>query len=385
MTKKKAPRLLRSGGSAQKKILKGGIRKIPGQRTSGLSYAQAGVDRDRADRLVGSIAAMAQTTLSAQVKSTLGGYASLYELSPSQWLAASTDGVGTKLKLAFALGEHSTIGIDLVAMSVNDLLCVGAKPLFFLDYFATGRLRSHVAKEVLKGIVKGCGLAGCALVGGETAEMPEFYQVGEYDLGGFALGSLHPTEVLPKPTIQPGMTLIGLASSGLHSNGFSLVRKHLPPLPPGSRKSPTRALYRECLTPTQIYVSCMSELLRRKWILGAAHITGSGFLNVPRISTQVDYQITLPAPRLLPPVFEWLKQVSGLDFSELAQTFNLGLGMVLVVNPDKTEAVLSHLHRCDQKAWVVGQTLARSSKKSGVSRVLLDQFGTGVRTELTYD
>jgi phosphoribosylformylglycinamidine cyclo-ligase len=385
MTKKKTSKLAVSRISAQRKILKGGQKRPSSPRASGWSYAQAGVDRDRADRLVGSIAAMAQPTLNAQVKSTLGGYASLYELSSSQWLAASTDGVGTKLKLAFALEEHSTIGIDLVAMSVNDLLCVGAKPLFFLDYFATGKLRSYVAKEVLKGIVKGCGLAGCALVGGETAEMPEFYQPGEYDLGGFAVGSLHPTEVLPKPAIQPGMTLIGLASSGLHSNGFSLVRKLLPPISKAPRNSGIRAQYRECLTPTQIYVSCMSELLRQKWILGAAHITGSGFLNVPRISTQVDYQITLPAPRLLPPVFEWLKQASGLDFSELAQTFNLGLGMILVVDPSKVETVLSHLHRCDQKAWVVGQTLARSSKKSGVSRIALDQFGTGVRTELTYD
>src|SRR3954470_19336416 len=193
-----------------------------------LNYAQSGVDREAADRLVERIAVMAKTTSNRKVKASVGGYASLFELDKKRWLAASTDGVGTKLKLAFRLKEHRTVGIDLVAMSVNDLLCVGAEPLFFLDYFATGRLELGVAEQVLEGITEGCRQAGCALVGGETAEMPDFYSAGEYDLGGFAVGIVDPKKALPSKKIKPGDALIGIASSGVHSNGFSLLRKLIP-------------------------------------------------------------------------------------------------------------------------------------------------------------
>src|SRR5579885_481825 len=192
-----------------------------------LSYAQSGVDRAAADQLVDKIAVLAKGTLNKKVKASVGGYASLYELDKRRWLAASTDGVGTKLKLAFRLKEHRTVGIDLVAMSVNDLLCVGAEPLFFLDYFATGKLEPGIAEQVLQGIVEGCRQARCALVGGETAEMPEFYQAGEYDLGGFAVGIVSPRDVLPRKDIKAGDAILGIASSGAHSNGFSLLRRLL--------------------------------------------------------------------------------------------------------------------------------------------------------------
>src|SRR4051812_17541329 len=190
-----------------------------------LNYEQSGVNRDAADKLVEKIAVLAKSTLNKRVKASVGGYASLYELDKKRWLAASTDGVGTKLKLAFRLKEHRTIGIDLVAMSVNDLLCVGAEPLFFLDYFATGKLDGGVAEQVLEGIVEGCRQARCALVGGETAEMPDFYQAGEYDLGGFAVGFVEPKRALPRKDVKPGDVLIGLGSTGFHSNGYSLLRK----------------------------------------------------------------------------------------------------------------------------------------------------------------
>lgn len=350
-----------------------------------LDYAQAGVNRQGADILVEGIAKMAKGTLNSKVKSAIGGYASLYELTPDHWLAASTDGVGTKLKLAFESGNHSTVGIDLVAMSVNDLLCVGARPLFFLDYFATGKLEPQVAKQVIAGIVEGCRLAGCALVGGETAEMPDFYASGEYDLGGFAVGSLSPRQALPRPKIGPGLVLIGLRSTGLHSNGFSLVRKLLD----RERKSVTRAQLKtrvsECLTPTQIYSGSLLGLLEKRWIEGAAHITGSGYLNVPRISTEVDFEIQLPSSRNLPAVFSWLKKVSGLDFGELAQTFNMGLGMILAVEPQKVRAVLGHLKKCKQQAWVVGRTLRKTAGSKKVSRVFLTQQGSQDRVELIYD
>ena len=230
---------------------------------SPLNYETAGVNREAADRFVERIATLSRGTLNARVKASIGGYASLYEMDKSRWLAASTDGVGTKLKLAFRLKEHRTVGIDLVAMSVNDLLCVGAEPQFFLDYFATGKLDEGVGEQVLEGIV-----AGCALVGGETAEMPDFYTAGEYDLAGFAVGMVRRTRVLPRGDVKAGDTLIGIRSSGVHSNGFSLLRKILPAGPDGDK------IARELLTPTRIYVQSLGPLLARKAFKGLAHITG---------------------------------------------------------------------------------------------------------------
>jgi phosphoribosylformylglycinamidine cyclo-ligase len=331
-----------------------------------LDYRAAGVDRDAADRLVGRIAGLAKKTLNRRVKSAVGGYASLYELDPKRWLAASTDGVGTKLKLAFELGEHRTIGIDLVAMSVNDLLCVGAEPLFFLDYFATGKLDSQVAEQVLEGIVEGCHQAGCALVGGETAEMPDLYQPGEYDLGGFAVGFVEPKRALPRKKLTKGLALIGVASSGTHSNGYSLLRKLLPPAGPERE-----ARARELLTPTRIYARALRGLLARNSIEALAHITGSGFLNVPRMSDRISYRMELPSRSELPPVYDWVRARSQLDFQELAQTFNLGLGLVLAVRPEKADSVVRALRKAGEKAWCIGETIAR--RKGAPSEVLLSQ------------
>src|SRR5579885_1106027 len=270
-----------------------------------LSYAQSGVDRAAADQLVDKIAVLAKGTLNKKVKASVGGYASLYELDKRRWLAASTDGVGTKLKLAFRLKEHRTVGIDLVAMSVNDLLCVGAEALFFLDYFATGRLELGVAEQVLEGITEGCRQARCALVGGETAEMPDFYAPGEYDLGGFAVGVVEPARALPQAKkIRPGDALVGIASSGLHSNGFSLLRKLLPQ---GEDGDPVA---RALLAPTRIYARSLMPLIREGAFKGLAHITGSGYLNVPRMSEDVSYKIELPSRSERPGIYEWVRQSS---------------------------------------------------------------------------
>jgi phosphoribosylformylglycinamidine cyclo-ligase len=328
-----------------------------------LSYAQAGVDRAAADRLVEKISGLAQSTLNKKVKGAVGGYASLYELDKKRWLAASTDGVGTKLKLAFRLKEHSTVGVDLVAMSVNDLLCVGAEPLFFLDYLATGKLEQGTAEQILKGIVEGCRQARCALVGGETAQMPEFYQEGEYDLGGFAVGQLSPKDALPRKDIKPGDTLIGIASSGAHSNGYSLLRKLL-------AQNDSDALARELLTPTKIYAKSLVPLLQARAFKGLAHITGSAFLNVPRMSGKVSYEIRLPTIDQAPRIFEWIRESSGLPLSELSQTFNMGIGMVAVVDPNKESEVLRKLKRSGEKAWVIGE-VRKTRKGAKESEVLV--------------
>lgn len=328
-----------------------------------LTYAKAGVDRAAADRLVERITSLAKGTMNRRVKNSIGGYASLYELDKKRWLAASTDGVGTKLKLAFQLQDHTTVGIDLVAMSVNDLLCVGAEPLFFLDYFATGKLERGVAEQVLSGIVEGCRQAGCALVGGETAEMPDFYAKGEYDLGGFAVGFVDPKKVLPRQDIKPGDVLIGIASSGCHSNGYSLLRKLLPKGKKGEQKA------WELLTPTRIYAKALRPLIEKRLVKGLAHITGSGYLNVPRISEKVSYRITLPVADELAPIYGWVREASGLPLRELAQTFNLGLGMIAVVERKNAMAVLKSLAGARERAWVVGEVIPRAKGKK--SQILL--------------
>lgn len=324
------------------------------------AYQKAGVNRDLADQFVGSISAMVKTTLNPKVKSSVGGYASLYQLNSKQYIAASTDGVGTKLKLAFDWNSHDTVGIDLVAMSVNDLLCVGAKPLFFLDYFATGKLQPKTAKDVLAGIVKGCKQGGCALIGGETAEMPGFYQAGEYDLAGFAVGVVDKEKVLPRKSIKPGDVLIGISSSGFHSNGYSLVRKLFAAWKPSKALS-RKALAKELLKPTMIYTQVLEKLIAAGDVKGLAHITGSGFLNVPRMSEKVSYEIGLPPVQERPKAFQWLEslQDKSLSFHEKTQTFNMGLGMVIACEPKKAQKILNHLKKNNHKAWRIGQTIRK--------------------------
>lgn len=327
------------------------------------AYEKAGVNRDLADRFVDSISLMVKSTLNPKVKSAVGGYASLYALNSKQYLAASTDGVGTKLKLAFEWDSHDTVGIDLVAMSVNDLICVGAKPLFFLDYFATGKLKPQTAREVLSGIVQGCRQGGCALIGGETAEMPGFYDTGEYDLAGFAVGLVEKKNVLPAKNIKAGDVLIGLSSSGFHSNGYSLVRKLFDEWKPSQRLS-RKTLAKELLKPTMIYTQAVEKLLADGAVKGLAHITGSGFLNVPRMSDKVSYDITLPVLKERPKAFQWLEslQDSSLNFAEKVQTFNMGIGLVIVCEPRKAAKILAQLQKNKVKAWRIGGVIRKSTR-----------------------
>jgi phosphoribosylformylglycinamidine cyclo-ligase len=342
----------------------------------GLDYAKSGVNREAADLLVEKIAVMAKKTLDRRVKASIGGYASLFELDKKRWLAASTDGVGTKLKLAFRLGNHRTVGIDLVAMSVNDLLCVGAEPLFFLDYFATGKLNSGVAEQVLEGIVEGCKQAGCALVGGETAEMPDFYSDGEYDLGGFAVGQVNPKNVLPRKDIKAGDVLIGMASSGVHSNGFSLLRKLIPQGAEGNQ------IAKDLLTPTKIYARSLMPILEDRLVQGMAHITGSGYLNVPRMSGKVSYEIELPPIAERAPIYPWVIENARLSLSELAQTFNLGVGMVLVVKKTNVGKVMKKLKRSGETVWELGVV---TKKKKSCTVTLKSETADGPQTvELVY-
>lgn len=319
-----------------------------------MNYKDSGVDIEKGDLFVERISKMVKSTYNQQVVSGVGGFCALYALDEERFLASSTDGVGTKIKLAIDLGINDTIGIDLVAMCVNDLICSGARPLFFLDYFASSKLELDVSEAVLKGIVDGCLQSSMALIGGETAEMPGMYQTGDYDLAGFSVGEVSKKDLIDGKSLSAGDTLIGIASSGFHSNGFSLVRKIL------EVKNCNDDLRRACLTPTTIYVKTISSLFKthKSLIKGIANITGSGFLNIPRINDLFDYYVTT-APSL--PVF--MKEVcdlSGLDSLELHRTFNMGVGMVIATDrPDELIAELSFLGK---KAFVLGSVASGSGK-----------------------
>lgn len=314
-----------------------------------MDYRHAGVDTELADKFVGRIQRMVGSTHDDRVVSGVGGFAALYRMDEERLLAASTDGVGTKLKLAFETGVHDTIGIDLVAMCVNDLLCTGARPLFFLDYFASGKLDLATGEAVLAGIVRGCKESRLALIGGETAEMPGMYHDGEYDLAGFAIGEVWQKDWLDGSKVQPEQSLIGIASSGFHSNGYSLVRQWL-------ADAPDREQWlRELLTPTRIYVDTMLGLreVLGKSLTGMAHITGSGLLNIPRMNPAHSYHIThMPTDGELAPGMAHFFRQCGLDALELARTFNCGVGMVFAT--DKPQQALEWLNARGEKAWLLG-------------------------------
>ncbi|KAL5997391.1 Phosphoribosylformylglycinamidine cyclo-ligase, chloroplastic/mitochondrial [Asimina triloba] len=317
----------------------------------GLTYKDAGVDIDAGSELVRRIAKMVPD---------IGGFGGLFPLGDS-YLVAGTDGVGTKLKLAFETGIHDTIGIDLVAMSVNDIVTSGAKPLFFLDYFATSHLDVDLAEKVIKGIVDGCQQSNCALLGGETAEMPDFYADGEYDLSGFAVGIVKKDSVIDGKNIVPGDVLIGLRSSGVHSNGFSLVRRvlaksglSLKEQLPGSSTKPT-TLAEALMAPTVIYVKQVLEIVSKGGVKGIAHITGGGFTdNIPRVFPKGLGATVYMDSWEIPAVFKWIqegrKEAKGIEFSnlqaggiedaEMRRTFNMGIGMVLVVSPEAAVRIL---------------------------------------------
>jgi phosphoribosylformylglycinamidine cyclo-ligase len=305
-----------------------------------LTYRDAGVDIDLGNAVVEAIKPVAKATLRPGANSALGGFGGLFDLKAAGFkdpiLVAANDGVGTKLKIAIATGQHASIGIDLVAMCVNDVLAQGAEPLFFLDYFASGKLDLETARAVIGGIGEGCRLAGCALIGGETAEMPDLYAGQDYDLAGFCVGAVERGELLPRADIAPGDALIGLAAAGVHSNGYSLVRRLVAatgtPWEAPAPFAPTMALGTALLTPTRIYVKGVLEAIRAtRAIKGLAHITGGGLSeNVPRIlPAGVAAAVDLGSWQV-PPVFAWLKGAGKLEDAEMLRTFNCGIGMVAV-------------------------------------------------------
>jgi phosphoribosylformylglycinamidine cyclo-ligase len=336
---------------------------------SSLTYRDAGVDIEAGDALVEAIKPLARSTGRSGAMGGLGGFGALFDLKAAGYrdpvLVASTDGVGTKLRLAIEAGRHDTVGIDLVAMCVNDLVVQGAEPLFFLDYFATGRLRVEAARTVIAGIAEGCRRAGCALVGGETAEMPGMYAAEDYDLAGFAVGAAERGALLPRGDVAPGDALLGLGSSGVHSNGFSLVRRvveasgvHLrDPAPFGAGGTLADAL----LEPTRIYVRPLLALRRAGLLKAAAHVTGGGLPgNVPR-ALPAGVEAVLDAGAWpVPPVFRWLAGAAGaIAADEMLRVFNCGIGMVLVVAPDAAEEAERALSTAGEAVFRIGRIEAR--------------------------
>ncbi|MEQ8745162.1 phosphoribosylformylglycinamidine cyclo-ligase [Pyruvatibacter sp.] len=319
-------------------------------RKNGITYADAGVDIDAGNELVRRIAPMAKATRRSGADSDLGGFGGLFDLKAAGFkdpvLVAANDGVGTKLRLAIDTGILNTVGIDLVAMCVNDLVVQGAEPLFFLDYFATGHLDVDAAAQVISGIAQGCMQSGCALIGGETAEMPGMYAGDDFDLAGFAVGAAERGTLLPRTDMAPGDVIVGLSSSGLHSNGFSLVRRligdHGARLEaPAPFDTPAATLGEALLTPTQLYVTQLLPSIRAGHIKALAHITGGGFSeNIPRVlpdhlRSDIDY-----ASWDLPPVFGWLQSLGGMSDGEMRRTFNCGIGMVAITSPGDTADAL---------------------------------------------
>ena len=338
---------------------------------SSLSYRDAGVDIDAGDALVDRIKPLAKKTLRDGVLGGIGGFGALFEV-PKRYkepvLVSGTDGVGTKLKLAFDLNRHDTVGQDLVAMSVNDILVLGAESLFFLDYFACGKLDVDTAAAVVGGIAKGCELAGCALIGGETAEMPGMYPPGEYDLAGFAVGVVEKSEALDgKKTIAAGDVVLGLASSGAHSNGYSLVRKIIERAQPDMNApfDGDKTLADVVMAPTRIYVKPVLATLAKVAIKGMAHITGGGLLeNIPRVlpeNTVADIDgKSWPRPKL----FQWLQAEGNVDEKEMHRTFNCGIGLVLVVAAADAERAMAELQAQGETVYRLGQIRARQGDEA---------------------
>ena len=342
------------------------------QPAAPLTYRDAGVDIDAGDRLVENIKPFAKKTLRKGVLSGIGGFGALFEIARARYrepvLVAGTDGVGTKLKLAFELDRHATIGIDLVAMSVNDILTHGAEPLFFLDYYACGRLDVATATQVVKGIAAGCAQAGCALIGGETAEMPGMYSAGEYDLAGFAVGVVEKRRIIDGSRIVAGDVILGLASSGAHSNGYSLIRRIIATKGVDlSADFHGRALADVMLEPTRIYVRPVLKLLKGIAVKGLAHITGGGLVeNVPRVlPAGLAARIERAAWRL-PPLFRWLQAEGNIADAELYRVFNCGIGMVAVVAPADAARALKILTATGETVWRIGRIERRRKNAAQV-------------------
>ena len=332
-----------------------------------ITYADAGVDIDKANKLIGTISEIAKKTSRSGVIGEIGGFGGLFSLNLANLdrpvLVSSTDGVGTKLKIALMLDKHDTVGIDLVAMCVNDILVQGAKPLFFLDYLSLGKLENEQVAEIIKGIGEGCQQANCALLGGETAEMPGFYQDNEYDMAGFAVGIVDNSKIIDGTEVRVGHRLIGIASSGLHSNGYSLVRKicfdrlklkiddYVPEL--------GKTIGEELLTPTKIYVEPILSILKDLPIHGLAHITGGGIEdNILRIVPKA-CNISIQSEIWdVPPIFSFLQQAGNVSDAEMRRIFNNGIGMIAVVPAEATGDVLQRLEAMNEKAYLIGEIMA---------------------------
>ncbi|MBK8083378.1 MAG: phosphoribosylformylglycinamidine cyclo-ligase [Devosia sp.] len=340
--------------------------------SNGLSYKQAGVDIDAGNALVEAIKPAVRSTRRSGADAEIGGFGGLFDLKAAGFvdpiLVAANDGVGTKLRIAIETGSHSTIGQDLVAMCVNDIVVQGAEPLFFLDYFATGRLDVATGTAIVEGIAEGCRIAGCALIGGETAEMPGMYSGKDYDLAGFAVGAAERGTLLPRDDLMAGDVLVAIASSGVHSNGYSLVRKIVEisgidwylPAPFDERRTLSEAL----LTPTRIYVKPLLSALRAGiGIKALAHITGGGFIdNIPRVLPETLAAHVELSRINVPRVFAWLARVGGMDQREMLRTFNCGVGMLCAVAKDDAERLVTHLAAVGESAAIIGELTARTGE-----------------------
>ena len=352
------------------------------ERKNGLTYADSGVDIDAGNRLVDLIKPLVRATARAGADAEIGGFGGLFDLKAAGFtdpvLVAATDGVGTKVKIAIETGLHSGIGIDLVAMSVNDLVVQGAEPLFFLDYFACGKLEPEAAAAIVAGIARGCRESGCALIGGETAEMPGLYKDGDFDLAGFAVGAAERGRLLPRGDIETGDAVIGLSSSGVHSNGFSLVRKIVAnsgvSLDAPAPFAPVMTLGGALLAPTRLYVkSCLRAIRETGAVKGLAHITGGGFTdNIPRVLPKhLGVGIDLARVPVLP-VFKWLAEQGGVAELELLRTFNCGIGMIAIVKADAVEAVSEAFAASGESVALLGEVIPAAGEHRVVYNGHLD-------------
>jgi phosphoribosylformylglycinamidine cyclo-ligase len=341
-------------------------------------YQKAGVDINLGNTFVDRIKPLIRQTFSPQVITDIGGFSGLFRLDPSAYsepvLVSSTDGVGTKLKVAQQLGQHRSIGIDLVAMCVNDIIVQGARPLFFLDYMATGRLDLETQTSIIEGIVKGCLQAGCALIGGETAEMPGMYSTDEYDLAGFVVGIVEREKIIDGSNIRPGDRIIGLASSGLHSNGFSLVRKiffdDLRMDPRESIPELGMALGEELLKPTRIYVQSILSLIKEFPLKGMAHITGGGITdNLPRILPADCRANIIKDSWEIPPIFSIIKRLGNISEKEMHQVFNNGLGMILIIPAAQIQEISSRLQELGEQCFPIGEIVSRTQSENPIEWV----------------
>jgi phosphoribosylformylglycinamidine cyclo-ligase len=333
-----------------------------------MTYRGAGVDIDAGNKFVDLIRPLVRKTFRPEVVTDIGGFGGLFALQAKKYknpiLVSSTDGVGTKLKVAFMTGKHDTVGIDLVAMCVNDVVVQGGEPLFLLDYLATGKLALGVSTQIIKGVARGCIQAGCALIGGETAEMPSFYPEGEYDLAGFTVGVVEKSKVIDGSAIRAGDRLVGIASSGLHSNGYSLARKVLferMRLKPGSRvKGLGRNIGEELLVPTKIYVKPLLDLIKNFPVHGMAHITGGGITdNLPRVIPPGCKAVIRLGSWPVPPIFEVIRQGGNVEEEEMLRTFNNGIGMIVAVPAKAVGGVIARLKRWKEKAYPIGEIVKK--------------------------